>query len=251
LEIEPDSRLPLHVQIENALESTIANGTWRPGKRLPSEDALIERFAVSRTTIRTAIQSLIARGLLQIHRGRGTFVVQPRIVQELTGLTGFIEDESLGPDPFVQILDRRVVAASETVSRQLALLRGASLIRIQRLRSVDGVPLSFDETYLPVEVEDSFTAADMGRQSISSLEQKYADGLLEAEYRLAAVSAHGTVARALGIDAESPIFLIERTTYADDFQPIYYQRLYHRGDQVRFTTRLTRRQSASPRDKGA
>ena len=233
------------------MEASIANGTWRAGERLPSEDALIERFAVSRSTVRTAIQSLIARGLLQIHRGRGTFVVRPRIVQELIELTGFIEDESEGREPFVQILDRRVIAASETVSRQLGLLRGASLTRIQRLRSVDGVPLSFDETYLPDELGDEITGDDIGGPSISYwLEQKYADRLLEAEYRLAAVAAHGTVARALGVEAESPIFLIERTTYADDFQPVYYQRLYHRGDQVRFATRLARRQSAGLRDKG-
>jgi GntR family transcriptional regulator len=80
-------------------------------------------------------------------------------------------------------------------------------------------------------------------------EQRYADRLLEAEYRLAAVAAHGTAARALGIDSGSPIFLIERTTYAEDFQPVYYERLYYRGDHIRFVTRLARRQPAGSRAK--
>lgn len=209
-----------------------------PGARLPSEDALIERFAVSRTTIRTAIQSLIARGLVEIRRGKGTFVVQPQIVQELTELTGFMEDmESLSRDASTRVLDRRMIAASETVARQLALVRGAALARVQRVRLADGLPVSFDEIYVPEQL------GDLEQHAIFSLlEHKYAARLLEAEYRLSAVAAHGTAAKALGIDAGSLIFLIERTTYAEDFQPVYYERLYYRGDHVRFVTRLSRRQ---------
>jgi GntR family transcriptional regulator len=244
VERDTDSRLPLHVQIESALEATIAEGTWPPGARLPSEDSLIERFTVSRTTIRTAIQSLIARGLVEIRRGRGTFVLRPQVVQELTELTGFIEDmESMGSESSARLLDQRIVAASETVARQLGLVRGAPLTRIQRVRLIDSGPLSFCETYLPEELGREILPGDPP-------EQRYADRLLEAEYRLAAVAAHGTAARALGIDSGSPIFLIERTTYAEDFQPVYYERLYYRGDHIRFVTRLARRQPAGSRAKG-
>jgi len=54
----------------------IANGSWPAGRRLPSEDSLVQEFAVSRTTIRAAIQSLVQRGLVEIRRGKGTFVTQ-------------------------------------------------------------------------------------------------------------------------------------------------------------------------------
>jgi len=101
MEIDPQSHLPLHAQVEESLLRSIAGGALRPGARLPSEDSLVERYAVSRTTIRTAIQSLIARGLVDIRRGKGTFVRQPVITQELTELTGFVEDmQALGRDPF-------------------------------------------------------------------------------------------------------------------------------------------------------
>jgi GntR family transcriptional regulator len=75
----------------------------------------------------------------------------------------------------------------------------------------------------------------------SLLEQKYNLQLVEAEYRLEAVSAEAAVARALGISAGSPIFLIERTSYCAGHQPIDYEKLYYRGDQIRFVTRLARR----------
>ena len=240
-----DSRLPLHVQIENALAKIIASGEMMPGTRLPSENMLIERFAVSRTTLRTAIQSLIGRGLVEIRRGKGTFVAQPIITQELTELTGFVEDmQALGRQASALVQDRRMVAASETVARQLALPRGAAVARIQRVRLADGVPLSFDETYLPRDLGEKIMADDLERQPIFSLlEQKYATPLLEAEYRLAAVAAHGTVARALGIAAGSAIFLIERTTFSHGHRPVDYERLYYRGDYIRFVTRLARRKS--------
>jgi GntR family transcriptional regulator len=204
---------------------------------------------VSRTTIRTAVQSLIARGLVEIRRGKGTYVTQPIITQELTELTGFVEDmQALGREPTAQVLDRRIVAASETVARQLALQRGSAVARIQRVRLADGVPLSFDETYLPRNLGEKIMADDLETQPIFALlEQKYATPLLEAEYRLAAVASHGTVARALGMDPGSPIFLIERTTFSSSHRPVDYERLYYRGDHIRFVTRLMRRQPAGSR----
>jgi GntR family transcriptional regulator len=247
MEIDHQSRLPLHAQVEESLARAVASGALPRGSRLPPEDSLIERYAVSRTTVRTAIQSLMARGLVEIRRGKGTFVTEPVITQELTELTGFVEDmERLGRRPSAQVLDRRMVAASETVARQLALQRGAAVARIQRVRLADGMALSFDETYLPQELGEKIMTDDLESQPIFSLlEQKYSTPLLEAEYRLAAVASHGTVARALGIDPGSPIFLIERTTFSDGHRPVDYERLYYRGDHIRFVTRLTRRQPAS------
>lgn len=249
MEIDPASRLPLHAQVEEALLKSIAEGVLRPGSRLDAEEQLVERFAVSRTTIRTAIQSLIARGVVEIRRGKGTFVTQPAITQELTELTGFVEDmQAQGRQASARVLDRRLVAASETVARQLSLKRGAAVARIQRVRLADGIPLSFDETYLPQELGEKIMTDDLENQPIFSLlEQKYATPLLEAEYRLAAVASHGTVSRALGIDAGSPIFLIERTSFSENHRPVDYERLYYRGDHIRFVTRLARRAPSGAR----
>jgi GntR family transcriptional regulator len=232
--------------VEEVLRESIRDGKLGAGSRLPTEDALIAQYAVSRTTIRTAVQSLIAQGMVEIRRGKGTFVTQPIITQELTELTGFVEDmRALGKQPSAQVVDRRMVAASETVGRQLSVQRGTSVARIQRVRLADGVPISFDETYLPPQLGEKIMAEDLENQPIFTLlEHKFATPLLEAEYRLAAVAAHGTVSRALGIAAGSPIFLIERTTFSDHRRPVDYERLYYRGDHIRFVTRLMRRQPA-------
>jgi GntR family transcriptional regulator len=239
----PPNHLPLYAQVESVIIGRISNGSLPPGTRLPSEDDLVQEYAVSRTTIRAAIQSLVQQGLVEIRRGKGTFVTHPKITQELTELTGFVEDmQALGRHATAKVLDRQIVAANQVVARKLALPQGAPVVRIQRVRLADATPLSFDETYLPKDLGEKVMADKLETAPIFSLlEQKYRTPLVEAEYRLEAVCADATVATALGIKLGSPIFLIERTSYSLGHRPVDYEKLHYRGDQIRFVTRLARR----------
>ena len=243
MSIDFPDHLPLYAQVEQALIARITDGSLGPGTRLPSEDCLVQEYAVSRTTIRAAIQSLIQRGLVEIQRGKGTFVALPKITQELTELTGFVEDmQTLGRKAAAKVLDQQIVAASEVVARQLALPQGSPVVRIQRVRLADGKPLSFDETYLPKELGRKITTHNLETNPIFSLlEEKYNTPLVEAEYRLEASCADSAVATALNIDVGSAIFLIERTSYSIGHRPVDYEKLHYRGDQIRFVTRLARR----------
>jgi GntR family transcriptional regulator len=241
--LAPANHAPLYAQIEAVLAASIADGTLAPGARIPSEDSLIERFGVSRTTVRKTIQNLTTAGLLEIRRGTGTFVATPKITQELTELSGFVEDmHALGRTPTARVVSKELVEATQTVARQLALAVGAPVVRIQRVRLADNVPLSFDETYLPRDIGEKIIENDLETEPIFSLlEQKYHVPLVEAEYRLEAVAADATTAHALGIPAGSPVFRIERTSYSAGHRPVDYEQLHYRGDQIRFVTRLARR----------
>jgi GntR family transcriptional regulator len=241
--IDPESSLPLYAQVEAVLAASIADGTYPPGSRLPNEESLLERFGVSRTTLQKTVQNLIKRGLIEIRRGKGTFVTQPKITQELTELSGFVEDmRALGRHPSARLVDRQVVPANDRVARQLGLAAGTLVMRIQRVRLADGVPLSFDETWLPKDLGEKVIGNDLETEPIFALlEQKYDTPLVEAEYRLEATCANETVAQALGVEPGSPIFLIERTSYGAGHQPVDYEQLHYRGDQIQFVTRLARR----------
>ena len=81
---------PLYERVESVLAAGIADGSLQ--------------FKVSRRAVRKAIQNLIERGLVEVRRGKGTFVTQPKITQELTELTGFVED--------MQTLGRRDVVSA-------------------------------------------------------------------------------------------------------------------------------------------
>jgi GntR family transcriptional regulator len=237
---------PLYSHVETVLAGEIADGYLKIGDQLPTEDNLIERFEVSRITVRRAIQNLVSRGLVEIRRGKGTFVAPPKIMQELTELSGFVEDmHALGRKPTARVISKEIVTASVGVAEQLALTKGARVVRIRRVRLADNVPLSFDETYLPLALGKKIIRNNLKTEPIFSLlERKYDVPLIEAEYRLESVIADPAVAGALRVNQGSPIFLIERTSYSTGGRPVDYEKLYYRGDLVRFVTRLARK---SPR----
>jgi len=235
----------LYARVEAVLAGEITDGELKVGDQLPTEDSLIARFGVSRITVRRAIQNLVNRNLVEIRRGRGTFVAAPKITQDLKELSGFVEDmHALGHKPTARLIGKEIVAANATVARQLALTRGERVVRIRRVRLADGVPLSFDETYLPLEIGKKIITNNLKVEPIFSLlERKYDVPLIEAEYKLDAVAAENEVARALQVKPRSPIFRIERTSYSTGSRPVDYETLYYRGDLVRFVTRLVRKAS--------
>ncbi|MCU0733059.1 MAG: GntR family transcriptional regulator [Hyphomonas sp.] len=241
-------RSPLYAKVEATLSSEISEGVLARGSQLPPEESLIERFGVSRTTVRKAIENLVARGLVEIRRGKGTFVTEPKIRQSLTELSGFVEDMiSMGRNPTARLIDKSSVPANEMVAERLGLAIGALVCRIERVRLADGVAISFDETYLPWDIGEKIASDDLEAEPIFSLlEEKYGLPLVEAEYQLEAVAANEHVAEALEISPESPIFLIERTSYCAGPRPIDYEKLYYRGDLIKFVTRLSRRPRQKP-----
>jgi GntR family transcriptional regulator len=233
----------LYSRVETVLAGEITDGALTVGDQLPTEDDLVTRFEVSRITVRRAIQNLVNRGLVEIRRGKGTFVAAPKITQELTELSGFVEDmHALGRQPTARVIGKEVVTADASVASHLALTKGERVVRIRRVRLADGVPLSFDETYLPLKIGKKIITNNLKVEPIFSLlERKYGVPLIEAEYKLEAVAAEAEVAAALRVRQGSPIFRIERTSYSTGDQPVDYEKLYYRGDLVRFVTRLARK----------
>jgi GntR family transcriptional regulator len=233
----------LYSRVETVLAREIINGGLKVGDQLPTEDDLIARFEVSRITVRRAIQNLVSRGLVEIRRGKGTFVAAPKITQELSELSGFVEDmHALGRKPTARVLGKEIVTADATVASQLALTRGERVVRIRRVRLADAIPLSFDETFLPLEIGKKIITNNLKVEPIFSLlERKYDVPLTEAEYKLDAVAAETEVAAALKVKQGSPIFRIERTSYSRGSCPVDYERLHYRGDLVQFVTRLARK----------
>ena len=71
-------------------EMIVDEGRYAPGSKLPNENELSEELQVSRTTLREAISFLVAQGILEIRRGRGTFVAEELPVGglDLTALAG-------------------------------------------------------------------------------------------------------------------------------------------------------------------
>lgn len=73
------SRPPLYQIVVKTLQSEIVRGIYPVGTRLPSEAELVERFGISRQTVRSAIRTLREAGLVRPHQGLGTLVRSPGV----------------------------------------------------------------------------------------------------------------------------------------------------------------------------
>jgi ABC-type glycerol-3-phosphate transport system substrate-binding protein/DNA-binding transcriptional regulator YhcF (GntR family) len=72
--IDPESPIPLYYQLKTLILEDIANGTYTPGDRLPTEHQLCDHHGISRTPAHRALAELAAEGVILRTRGRGTFV---------------------------------------------------------------------------------------------------------------------------------------------------------------------------------
>ena len=235
-----DPRLPLYHQVREALLKDIE--ALAPGTRLPTEKELMARFGVSRTTVREAVNEMARAGLIRRRSGSGTFVAEPPIEQELTRLTGFVEDmRALQLEPTAEVITRREVAATGRVAEQLALPEGTTVMLIERVRLANGQPLSFDVTYLPLSIGIPLAREDLVIYPIFELlEEKYGIALGHADYWVEAANASSRVARHLKIKPNDAVLLIERITYSSTGEALDYEELHYRGDRVRYRLSLQR-----------
>ena len=82
-------------QVEAELENRIKEGEFKPGDRLPSENELSALLNVSRPTVREAVKRLSARGVLEIHRGVGTYVARhPGRMEDPLGI-GYLNQDRM------------------------------------------------------------------------------------------------------------------------------------------------------------
>lgn len=101
-------------EIVSVLEADIMDGKLTPGERLPSEEKLCQRFDVSRTVIREAIQQLRGRGLLRTLKGSGSYIADPSLDNLSNAIEAFSALTSV--DSYLELMDFRILLESECAS---------------------------------------------------------------------------------------------------------------------------------------
>ncbi len=159
-EIARGQGVALWRQIAAALEREIAGGTRGPGDRLPTEAVLSERFGVNRHTVRRAMESLEARGLIRVEQGRGSFVAEDVLDYPLGPRTRFSESiRRQNRDPGGRILSIVEVTADSAVAEGLELRRGRPVVVAERLGLADGRPIVLGAHHFPLDRLPGIAAA--------------------------------------------------------------------------------------------
>lgn len=234
------SAKPVWLQIEEQLAGRIEAGQLTAGERLPPERELAEALSVSRMTVRQALASLAARGLIERGVGRGTFVrAAGKVEHDLTRVAGFTEEvERQGLAASAEIVAAEALAAPEHVAAALELHPGAEVVRVERVRSGGGRPLTLEDSWLPGERFPGLLAHDLTGSLYALMRDHYRLGPSRATERLEPVAARSYEAAALGVPEGSPLMLVERVAYAEDGTPVELAVDRHRGDRARFLVRV-------------
>jgi len=244
--------IPLHEQISSWLRDEIEAGRFLPDTQLPSEHELCQRFDVSRVTVRRALQTLEADGLIYRRQGLGSFVCDRRMAQGLVRLTDFAQDLArAGLEATSRVLQRVQEPCPPPVAERLGIEAGASVLRLDRLRLGDGEPLALDRTWLAPFHAQLLEGHDLATETIYAvLEREYGIPILSGRYRITASAADAEVAQALGVAEGEPLLVIERTSRTVGERPVYFQRRFYRSDRMAYELELAREPGSSS-DGGA
>ncbi len=237
----PHRALPAYLQIEEELAERIDAGELTPGARLPTERELSEQMAVSRMTVRQALARLEQRGLIIRRQGSGTFVAEPKLLQDASHLRGFFEASvGQGIFPVSTLIERAEIQATRHLASVLDLRPGDPVYKVVRLRSAHHAPVVLETSFFPAHRVPGLLTLDLERSSIYRLmERHYRARPVRALQSLEPIIAGPAEAAVLDVAPGSALMLVERTAWDSEGRPVEHARDLYRGDRSRFVTELS------------
>lgn len=239
-----NSPVPRYYQLKEIMRERVRSGEWKPGDLIPSERELGEMYSISRMTVRQAITDLVNEGLFYREQGRGTFVSQRKMTQQLIHLTGFTEDiRARGQAPSTKVLSVQMCPADEGTAERLRIEVGQMIFCLRRLRLADNEPLAIEFSQVNFSGCEKLLEEDLENNSLYRLlETKFAIPPMEAEQEIEAGLAGNEESHLLKIPIGSPVLFTRRTTYTDRNQPFEYAKAVYCGNKYTFYTQLKREQ---------
>lgn len=234
--------VPRYYQLQEIIRERIRSGEWAPGSLIPSERELCARYGISRMTARQAISGLESEGLLYREQGKGTFVGQAMIAQQLLRLTGFTEDMSARQRKSgARVLSAEMWPADEETAERLRIRAGQPVYRLRRLRLADGEPLAVEVTRVNFIGCERLLQYDLEKESLYQLlEGTFDIPLIDADEELQADLATEDEATLLQIPPDNPVLRTRRVMHSRRNHPVEFATAVYRGDKYRFYTHLTR-----------
>lgn len=226
--------LPLAEQVKSGLRKKILNGEFKRGERLPSEEKLSIDLGVSRTTIRSALASLAAEGVIIRKQGDGTFVNYRAIgvPHRLESHWQFEEYISAsGKTPKMEIIEEMIRYPNEYESEILEIDSDHEVLVVRRLFFADDSPAILATDVLPCSSLGSNYSPNALTKPILEFLESYCGkthiyNIAEVSVRL----ADDLVAQFMNFKRGDPILYLEEVFYDGNDTPIMIAQNYHDGN---------------------
>lgn len=227
---------PLYLQLQRALREAIDKRLIGPDDALPAERDLATELAVSRMTVRKALDGLVNEGLLVRRQGSGNFV-SARVEKNFAKLTSFSEDmRARGRTPRSIWLKRAEGTVTPEEALTLRLSPGTPVYRFHRIRYADDVPMALEYATVVASALKSVNAVD---NSLYEALEGTGNRPVRALQRLRAVLLNADQAELLKAKVHDAGLLVERVGFLQDGRAIEYSQSYYCGDTYDFVAELS------------
>ncbi len=251
MDFGPLSRIePLKNRLQRELKERIASGHYAPGSQFPSEAELVEQFAVSRATVRSALSALEAEGVIVRRWGVGTFVSDRQQIanpiteavdfREMIAASGFASSVTVGP--------ASIIMADADEAEALAVPVGSALLRVEKVFLADDQAVIYVVNRIPAWVldeallQEAATAPAITEPIYQFLETRCHQQIDHHVATLRALLVRDSEIPIPGVDPLTPVLTMRSVAYNREERPVFESRSTY-PDQ-RMQLRLIRRQAA-------
>ena len=234
---------PLYLQVKEEILAKIDSNIFKEHEAISSEFELVEKYKVSRITIRRAIQELVREGHLVTKQGLGTFVTQPKIVQNLNTISSWAETmESRRIKTYTKNLLIKEEVAPARIAKLLNIDTNGTVYRMERLRHASGEPICIMVNYLLPSIAPGIIEEKLIDDSLyATLENRYNVKLWRAEETVEAKAAKTKEHELLGVRRGVPLLQVTRITYDENDTPFEVVIATSRADKYAYTVNLVGR----------
>jgi GntR family transcriptional regulator len=240
LKIDHKSPIPLHIQAENLLRKLITDPQYQGGKFIPNEVELSKRLAISRTTLRQALNKLVYEGLLIRKKGVGTKVASVAVSSKSMNWMSFSQEMKARGIAIKNFeLHLSWVLPEEKIADFFEIKPDKKILKLERLRGKQEGPFVYFVSYFHPRIgltgEEDFT-----KPLYEILEREHLVIAQLSKEEISAKAADKLIAAKLDIEIGSPVLFRKRFVFDQAERPIEYNLGYYRADGFIYTVESRR-----------
>ena len=238
--LDHKSPIPLHIQAEELLRKLINEDEFQNGKLLPNEVELAKVLAISRTTLRQAINKLVFEGLLIRKKRIGTKVNQSTVSSKSNNWLSFSQEMKLRGITIKNFeLHVTWVNADEKLANFFDIQPDRKVLKMERVRGRSDEPFVYFISYFHPRI--GLTGdEDFKRPLYELLELDYSTVATLSKEEISAHAAEAEIAEKLRIAEGSPVLLRKRFVVDQGERPFEYNLGYYRADSFVYTVESRR-----------
>jgi GntR family transcriptional regulator len=230
--IDFNSRMPLYFQLKEQIKQKIKDGHYKEGDLIPSEREFSDRYELSSTTIRRALNDLVQENFLERKAGKGTFVRLRKVRRDLRKVLGFTQNMlQMGLTPSTRLISKKIQPASDFVIQSLGLAKDTMIARLERLRLADQEPMMFETRYIRMDLFPGILNQDLSGSLWQVFERAYRYKPIRHSQRIKITKITADTATLLGVRKGANAFFITGVTYAEGDLPLECEESFYRSDR--------------------